>query len=721
MRELKVFDPKKIHFHPTAEKIAQHLCGHCENDSPTFFRVITSYFLGKVASQMRATIKTHNSKNLPINIYGVGLCPSGAGKTKAMNFMEEDICSLFNERFAEELLPYAAEKNLNKLAVQRGRKKGTDPDEELKELVIEFKASGQWLSSFDSATVAAIKQFRHKVLLAGAGALNLEIDEVGSNLTGNKDAFSKYLELYDKGYIKESLVKNTKENVRMSEIKGATPSNLIMFGTPSSLLDGSKTEQEFYDMLEEGYARRCIFGFTRDVNRNLKMSAEEIYDRNMNQQSHQFIEDFAEKLMKLADPINFKREIKLDKNEELLRIEYMIYCQDRSAKLSEFDIVKKIELDHRWFKALKLAAAYAFIDSSPRITENHLYNAIAVVEDSGLSFNKLLTRDRPYVKLAKYLGGVPRHVTQVELVEDLPFYKGHNAQKAEMMTMAIAYGYQNNIIIKKMYADGIEFFKGESLQETNTEELTAAYSDHVAYNYFNDTVTWNNLNKLVQMPDMHWVSHHMDKGHRCDENAIAGFNLLIIDVDGDAPLDAVRILLKDYKSIIYTTKRHGVDGEDRYRIVMPMKYILKLDGPDYKEFMAAVYEWLPFKVDDQTNQRSRKWLANPGDVYDNEGEMFDPLSFIPKTTKNEKRKERLLDQQSLTNLERWFINNTGMGNRSNQLIKYALVLVDSGKTLIQTEQAVFVLNEKLADGLPEEEISTTIMQSARKAYAKLAA
>jgi hypothetical protein len=721
MRQLTIFDPEKIKYHPVAEKLAQHLSGHCENDSPVFFRMLVSYFFGKIAAQMRASVKTHTNKLLPINMYAVALAPSGAGKTKAMNFLEEEVCALYTERFKDELLPYATEIHLAKLSMERAAKNNTDPDTEFQALCVEFKASGQWLSSFDNATAPALKQFRHKLLLADAGSLNFEIDEIGDNLTGNSEAFSKYLELYDKGKVKESLTKNTKENTRLSEVNGQTPCNLIMFGTPSSLLDGSKKEDEFNAMLEKGYARRCLFAFTKDVHRSLDLTAVDIMARNASQQSFQFIEDLSEHLLNLADPINYKKQINLNEKEELLRIEYTMYCQDRAAEMSEFEIVKRIEMEHRWFKALKLAATYAFIDNSPTVTEEHLYNGIAVVEDSGLAFEQLIKRDRPYVKLAKYLGEMPNQVTQVELVEDLPFYKGNSQQKSEMLTMAIAYGYQNNIIIKKIYNDGIEFLKGESLKETDLDNLCISYSNHVAYNFLSENVSWDNVGKLTQMADMHWVTHHLLDNHRCEDKCIPGFDMLVIDVDGDVPMQTAQELLKDYKSYFYTTKRHGQDGQDRYRIVMPMQFILKLDGADYKEFMQAIYDWLPFAVDDGTGQRSRKWLTNPGTLIENDGILFNPLEFIPKTSKNEKRKSKLVTQQSLTNLERWFVNNTGQGNRSNQLIKFGLLLVDSGKTVTQTEQAIFALNEKIPDKLSEEEILSTIMQSVRKAYNKLAA
>jgi hypothetical protein len=231
-------------------------------------------------------------------------------------------------------------------------------------------------------------------------------------------------------------------------------------------------------------------------------------------------------------------------------------------------------------------------------------------------------------------------------------------------------------------------------------------------------VSWDQLAQLTQTQGYNWVAHMVTDGHRCEDKCIPGSNLLVIDIDGEVPLTAAQTLFKEYKYIIYTTKRHGQDGQDRFRIVIPMKYVLKFDGNDYKEFMNGIYQWLPFKVDDSTGQRSRKWLSHKGNLLLNDGILFDPLEFIPKTSMNEKRKVKLMDQNSLTNLERWFVNNTGEGNRSNQLIKFALLLVDSGKTLVQVEQAVMSLNEKLQDPLPNEELISTIMVSARKAFNK---
>jgi len=721
MRELEYFKPSLCKYNETSEDLVKVLMQHCENEDPMFFRMLVSYYFAKVASTMRAEILLHNNTTLPINIYAINLAPSGAGKGKSRTFMEDKVLCLFNDRFKDETLPLVAQRNLARIANLRAIKHSTDSNAELDIVHAEFKQSGEWLSAFDSATAPALKQLRHKLLMAQAGSLNFEMDEIGDNLTANADAFSKFLELYDKGQIKESLVKNTKENVRLSEVKGSTPCNLLAFGTPSSLLDGSRTEDEFYSMLEKGYARRCLFSSSREVKRDLTLTAREIQAQRSDPKSYAFVANLAERLRILSGEVNFKKQLLLDKDEEILHIEYSLHCRDRADKLGDFDIIRKTELEHRHFKALKLAGSYAFIEGSAQIKEEHLYQAIAVVEDSGDQLDRLLTREGPYIKLAKYLGEMKRPLTHADLLECLPFYPKAANIRNDMLTNAIAYGYQNHIIIKKSFRDGIEFLTGESLVETDTNALTVSYSTHVAHNYLNETVTWEQLEQLTQTDGYHWVSHHVLEGHRCEEKSKQGFNLVVIDVDGGTPLSTAQELFKDYRAMFYTTKRHGENGQDRFRMILPMKYTLKLDRDDFKEFMQNVYEWLPFAVDDQTGQRARKWLSHAGSVTSNDGALFDSLPFIPKTTKNEERKQQLLDQNSLTNLERWFISNTGDGNRSNQLIKYALLLVDGGQTIMQVEQAVHALNSKLASKLPDDEIHQTIMVSAQRAIQKRAA
>lgn len=708
---------EEMQYHPTAEKLVDILCSKTQNTNPLFFRVLVAYYFSVVASQMRCLIATPDRGDIPVNLYALNLSPSGTGKGHSTGIIEEHVINEFRERFLEDTFPVLAERNLAILANKRAVRNSLDPDDVLTAVEKEFKNAGSMLFSFDSGTSPAVKQMRHKLLMANAGSVNLEIDEIGSNMLANTDVIDTFLELYDKGMVKTKLIKSSSDSQRHEEIRGSTPTNMMLFGTPSKLFDGSITEQHLYSMLETGYARRCFFGYLRNTNKNIQMTAEEIYKLSTNSVDDSYLEDLSEKLSNLADIAYVNRRLIMSKETSILLIEYRLKCEREAFDFPEHEEMRKAELSHRYFKVLKLAGAYAFIDESAEVTTDHIYNAIKLAEDSGEAFSLMLTRDRPYVKLAKYLAAVGKEVTQADLVEDLPFYKGGIAQKNEMLSLAIAYGYKNNIIIKKAFNDGIEFLRGESLKLTNLDQIKVAYSTDYAVDYHNELAPFDQLHKLTQASDLHWTNHHLHGGHRKEENCIPGFNVIVIDVDGGINMSTAQLLLKEYKFLMYTTKRHTED-EHRFRIVIPINYELSLDPKDFKELMTNIYEWLPFQVDDVTNQRSRKWMSHAGNHVYNNGEVLDVLPFIPKTAKNEARKEQFKSQQSLDNLERWVINNTGDGNRNNQLLKYAYVLVDAGFDFEGVRSRVNELNAKLPDKLEEAEIMGTIMVTIGKAISR---
>lgn len=711
---MKTFD--EMTYNPTAEKLVEILC-HKTRMNPLFMRVLVGYYFALAASQMRATIATHDRGDIPVSLYALNLSPSGTGKGVSTGFMENQVMHLFRERFLNETFPTLAEQNLPVLAHKRAVRKGVDPDDELIKVTKEFDSLGNLAFNFDSGTPAAVKQMRHKLLMADAGSVNLQIDEIGANLVGNLEVLNTFLELYDVGVVKQKLIKNTADSIRSEEIIGRTPTNMLLFGAPSKLLNGGKTEEELYAMLETGYARRCFFGYNRAANRARDLTPEDIYNMLTNSSDDAFVTQFAQHMEDLADIVNVNRRISITKETTLLLIEYRLKCEREADELPEHEEIKKAEISHRYFKALKLAGAYAFVESSPELTMDHLYQAIKLAEESGAAFNQLLTRERNYVKLAKYIATCKRDVTQADLVEDLPFYRGAAGQKAEMLTLAIAYGYKNNIIIKKAFSDGIEFLRGETLQETDLDRMVVAYSTDIAVGYSNEYAPFDKLHKLTQAQGLHWINHHTIDGHRQEESCKAGFNMVVIDVDGGVNISTVKMLLKGYKFLLYTTKRH-TDDEHRFRIILPMNYTLEMDAKDYKEFMKNLFEWLPFDMDTATNQRARKWLSHSGHYEYNDGELLDVLPFIPKTSKNEERKERLQTQQSMDNLERWVINNIGDGNRNNMLLRYAMILLDGGFGFEDIRSRVIQLNDKIADKLDESEIMATIMISVGKALAK---
>lgn len=715
-----MFDLSSAQYHPISEQIVDVLTKKTLNSNRLFFRVQVSYFLAKMASSMRCTLDTLDRGKIPVNVYALNLAPSGSGKGHSTNIIEGQFLNQFKNTFLQDTFPYIAQQNLVDIAAKRANKNGTDPADELVKLEKEFASTGALAFSFDSGTVPALKQLRHKLLLANAGAASFECDELGKNLIANMDLLTAFLELYDQGLIKQKLTKNTADSQRAEELEGKTPTNMLLFGTPSSLLNGGKEEDEFYALLETGYARRCLFGYSRKEDFQQEMSPEQVFDMLTDSTSNSTIAQLSQHFGMLADAIKYNQQIMVNRDVSIKLIAYKLHCEQIADKLPDHEEIRKAELRHRYFKALKLAGVYAFVDETPEVTEAQLLSAIKLVEESGEAFNRILSREKNYVKLANYIAEVGKEVTHVDLVEDLPFYKGSNAQKQELMNLAIAYGYKHHIIIKKTYVDGIEFFKGEALKPTDLSKLIASYSGHVAYNYLSEPISFSNLQALCQMDDMHWINHALIKGadgdgHRDGSNILPGFNIIVIDVDDGTSLDEVRVLMKDYTYFIHTTKRHQTEGYgDRFRLIMPINYHLKLDENEFREFMNNVYEWLPFKVDEQTSQRCRKWATHQGITFSNEGEILDALAFIPKTSKNDELKKTMVDLGNLDNLERWFAQRMGNGNRNNQLLKFAMMLADTGLDYQGILDKVLGFNAKLDSGLPEIEIHSTIMRSVSK-------
>ncbi len=709
-------DLETLEFHPIVEKLTDILCIKTQNENPEFFRVLLHYYLSKVAATMRAKTISKDRGEIPINLYAINLASSGHGKGRASTFVEEQLIGVFEERYWNDVYPIVLEENLATIAAKRAVSRDEDEEEMLKEVTTEYNNSGEIYFSFDSGTSPAIKQMRRKLIMADIGAINFEMDELGSNLIGNTEALTTYLELFDVGKVKNKLTKDSKENNKGKEVTGRTPTNLLMFGTQSRVFDGDKVEEAFYSFMDTGYARRCIYGFSKGAKKP-DITAEEMYERLVDASANQYIVDMAQYLGSLANTTNHNKIITIPKKVSILIIKYQMHCEKRAEMLKEHESIAKAEMAHRYFKAMKIAGMYAFIDGASEMTEDNYYHAIHMVETSGKAFQKILKRDRPHVKLAKYLGETEHEVTHVELAEDLPFFKGAISAKQEMLHYATAWGYKNHIVIKRSVTNGIEFLHGESLKKTDLDHLILSYSDSISDGYQNVQAPWDKLYKLVQSPGRHFINHHSDTGHRSEANMIPGCEMIVLDIDKGTTVKECLLLLKEYKFLLYTTKRH-TSQDHRFRIIMPLNYHLKLDEDDYATFMENIYEWLPIDVDTATRQRSRKWLTCKGQYHYNDGEkLLDARLFIPKTSKNDERKQFIMDHQSLTNMERWFVNNSSDGNRNNQLIRYALMLKDLNYDFDSIRDCVLAMNSKLSNRLKKSELEKTVLTSIAKKLA----
>lgn len=712
----KLKDLSTVPYFTPAEDLAQLLKDRTQSSNAQFFRVLVSHALCKVTSMMRVSIETHDRGFIPVNMYAINLAPSGMGKGLSTNILEEYVTKSFKDRFYSDVYPDVTDVALANLAASRARRKGVNPDSELTKIQTEFERLGPTIPySFDSATTPAVKQLRQKMLMCDIGSINLEMDEIGSNLLSNTEVLTAFLELYDVGKIKQKLTKNTAENLRSEEIDGATPTNLLLFGTPDKLLNGSKVEEEFMSFLETGYGRRCLFGYTSETGKRVDLTPEEVYDILTNPSSVTGLSSISQRLEQLADPAYYDNKLQISRDNTLIYLAYKLDCERRAELLPEHENIRKAELQHRYFKALKLAGAYAFIDFSAEIKESHLYAAIRLVEESGENFTQILSRDKTYVKLAKYLCSIKHSVTPADLTEDLPFYRGSMSAKQELYQLASAWAYKNGMVLKSEMIDGIQFFSGVSLEVTDVNKLVISHSTQLAENYQPDFAPFNQITSLFTMSNYNWTNHHFLNNYRQEDNAINGFNMLVLDVDEGSTIEQAQAILKDYSYHIYTTKRHDPNKGHRFRIVLPLSHKLYMNREEYTQFMRNFAEWFPLALDEGTFQRCKKWLTNDkAQIFSNEGKLTDALLFIPKSTKSDRLKTVIADQASLNAMERWFMQNTNEGNRNNQLFKYASLLIDAGFDQKQIENSVLELNSKLPNPVDELELHKSVFVTVTK-------
>ena len=709
-------DFSNVEHNPCLEEITDLICRKTQNTDTGFFHVEVAYFLSKIAASMRAYIDSADRGQIPVNCYAICLGPSGYSKGYSVNIMEDTILSGFKREFCGRLFHVIADRNINVRAEDIAIANQLEVEDVVQQLRDSYNKAGNYVFTFDSGTSPAVKQMRNKLLLSEIGAINFEQDELGSNLLNSTDVIAVFLELYDQGKVKTKLIKNTSDNVRDLDIDGKTPANMLLFGTPVKLFDGDSTEDFFYSMLDTGYARRCLFGYGLNNNKKAYYSqtAEEIYDALVEPKNKEITDKWNSYFTSLAQESMYNFRIELQKKEAIQLLEYRIECEKKADELSQYAEIQKAELNHRYFKALKLAGTYAFIERANVISSNHLMQAIKLVEESGENFLKILNREKSYMKLANYLASVNEELTHADLTEALPFYK--STQRNELLSLATAWGYKHHILIKKTFSDGVEFMKGEALEETNLNNLIISYSNDFANNYISDYAPFDQLaTNLFKLDGMNWCNHHFKDGHRANIDALSTFNMVVLDVDGDISLNTAERLLKDYIYILYTTKRH-TEEINRFRVVLPIKYTLSFDLEDYKAFMNNILSWLPFKSDDAANQPSKKWLTNPNAEIriNSTGSLLDPTKFIPNTFRNASFLKDQKKINSFDNLERWFAKQIETGNRNNLLLKYALCLVDNGLDLETVENKVLGFNKKLKDKLPEEEIQNTILVTARK-------
>lgn len=697
---------KNTQYFKLVEDCVDVLCTSTGNTDRAFFRNITIFIFGIMASSMRTNVHFKDrGKPLPVNTYVVNLASSGFSKTRSLSILDGQLVGKFKKKFMEETYGIIATQKINALAQKRAELTGIDLETILEDIISEVEAAGANMFYFDSGTPEGFKQMRRKLITTGAGSLNFVGDELAVNLVKNTELLGTLIQAYDLGEIKDKLITNSTERKRNESQDGRVPTNVLLFGTPDRLLGGSKLEDILLEWIESGYGRRCLFGYVNATLAPKALTPEQRYDQMVNTHLASSIEKLSNHFEGLADITNFEKTIEVSKEVSIALLEYEAHCVTKAASLGKYSQMEQTEQLHRYFKVIKLAGIFAFVGKEDEVSMKTLQAAISYVEDSGEAFKRILNRDSLYVTLAKYLGGIGREVTQIDIIQDLPMFKGNKSQKSELILMAITWGYSNGIVIKTRTINGIEFYKGDMVETTDIDNCIVSCSTSHYEDFITGTVAFQDLNRVSGGTRYPYWSNHTYKEGNCDQiSTEAGFNLLPIKLRGSVSVLTAQKLFKPYKHLIYLEK--GSDGEDiSVVVVLCLSHTLFLSAEDYIAFIDNISVWMPVEVKQES--RHTVWQGNLQSQHSSEGKFVDVFNFIPKTSKADTYKKNARQDTSMSKVQRWFLHDFEL---TEGLQNYAEYLTGDERSLQEVKDTLVTLNASLKEGLSEEVFHTQITQ-----------
>ncbi len=717
--------------HWMIDAYSQVMCKKTRNNEPEWFNICGAYQFTKIASLMNTWVDAGVLGKHTVNFFGINLAGSGFGKGYAKKVFETQIEHRFKKRYLDVLQPSVSEQNLRDLASRRAAVKSSDVDEELDKVIREYNSKCESVVTYDfpSGSPEGAKQYREAVLMAGIGALNMESDEIGSNIQSPqvKDLIDLFLQFYD-GKVSPKLIKNSKDQKRSGTIDGWVHANMLLFGEPMALLDGGSNEETFDKLNDTGLGRRCFYGYCDKRKEPIELTVAERLAELKDTSADTALTKIAVHLEKLATMPNYNVTVNIPDDTLHLLIEYQIYCEQEASGYKSTQTVQIKEAEGRFFKTMRFAAGLAWLDLKNEMGMEHLEAAIKLAQESKISLDHMLNQDPIHARLAKHLVEVAKECTYTELSEDLKYFPATAVKQKDIIKNCIAWGHRNNVIVKRKIIDDIDIISAEALQVTDLNNLHFSFSTQFGEGYapYKGPISFSNFYKLVHNTNTNFCTHHFVEGNRMQTNAIRGFNMIVLDVDEGWTVEQARTFLKDFTYLIYTTKSHQVKSDknpnacDRFRIVIPTSHFLKMDKEEFKEFMKNVHESIPFTLDECSSDISRKWSTNKGcEYYYNHAELFDVLPFIPKTKKNDERIERHKTISGCDGIERWFLTKIlEDGERNNHFQRYGYMLLDGGYDFVSAQIKVRELNSKLNEPLDEDELTTTIWKSMQKHVSK---
>jgi len=181
--------------------------------------------------------------------------------------------------------------------------------------------------------------------------------------------------------------------------------------------------------------------------------------------------------------------------------------------------------------------------------------------------------------------------------------------------------------------------------------MRISISQHQADNFVPNSITFEQLKEFVVAKDFNYCTHLFKDNHRIGTNVIEGFDFIILDVDNTATVKQAVEYFKNITYLLYTTKSHQIiskknpNGNDRFRVILPLPTTLFLNREAYSHFMNVFIATLPFTVDiGACTDIVRYWYTNSkGILYTNEGGYINTVEMLKTQPITKPMKKHVFD------------------------------------------------------------------------------
>lgn len=686
---------------------------------------ITVSELVTFVSHTRKPIKLYDDTLVPINAIVFALSASGTSKDKSLNAIRKALQRGYN----------TLEKERKTAAEDKAKSRSVD----------ETGDSEGWQQHYSHpkplqaglGTVEGLMHHFADISTNPLGAGSIMSSEIGSELhtNGSMGEIIKTISVaYDLGNIPPKIIKSVdNQTAAIKEF----PVNALFFGSQEALLFNNEIKSKFKLAFNTQLARRSIFSFTPEPVKRLEInSIEELYtyreaERKRVVEAQAVVNDQTERLLKDTS----SKPLTITEDANKLFDVYLEYNVIRSEGISNKFPITKLSQRHKQWLALKLAGAYAVLDRSESLEEEHYASAINTLEllsPDLEKFEKELVKE-PYeqlVDMCKFNSDNGSFFISLHELRKQSYIVGTGTPKTkveELVVMANSCDENGRYLAKDKGIQYKEVVRTDVLNvsyisfisDKKDGEFKKYASSHCDKGYEFYETKFDELSLLLK-ENSAYTPFAFKGGIRNKDNLVGGAKFLVLDVDKSfLTYEEAHVLLNKYNHHIALTS--DPDNVFKFRVLLELDSLVDVDDVTWKALITGVGEELGLVVD--TLPKSQIFLSFAGrDVLTQlEGETLPSKKLIeramevvkdkPKpvsTLPTKVRQQRLDDPRNTFNFA--FIAEPG--ERSIKMYRALMFAIDLGADSDYLKRLSNEINTYWMSPMEPERLKRTLLDPA---------